>query len=117
MDTRQLAEAFSGHRFDEVYDHLAEDVRWSLPGRAPIEGKPDVVAACESAAAEFRRLAGTDLLRFVSVAEERRAAVDAVVRYRSTDGGVSVVASADIYEFDDDGMLTTVTSYAVELDG
>jgi hypothetical protein len=29
---------------------------------------------------------------------------------------VSVVSSADIYEFDGDGLVTTITSYAVELD-
>jgi hypothetical protein len=27
-----------------------------------------------------------------------------------------VVSSADIYEFDADGLVTTITSYAVELD-
>lgn len=73
------------------------------------------VAACESAAAEFQQQSGNDVLRFVSVAEDRLAAVDAVVRYRGLDGSVSVVASADIYEFDADGLMTTVTSYAVEL--
>lgn len=115
MDTRQTAEAFSSHRFTEVYDQLADTVRWVVPGQAPIEGKADVVAACESAAAEFRQLSGTDVLRFVSVADDRVAAVDATVRYESPDGSVSVVSSADIYEFDADGNLTTVTSYAVEL--
>jgi hypothetical protein len=33
MNTQQIAEAFSGHRFAETYDHLAVDVRWVLPGR------------------------------------------------------------------------------------
>ena len=74
-----------------------------------------MIAACESAAAEFRLLSGTDVRRFVSVAEARIAAVDAVIAYRSSNGSVSVVSSADIYEFDADGLLTTITSYAVEL--
>jgi SnoaL-like domain len=115
MTTKQTAEAFSSHRFPEVNDRLADTVRWVLPGRAPIEGKAAVLAACESAAAAFRQLAGTDVLRFVSVADDRLAAVDAIVRYESPDGSVSVVSSADVYEFDADGLLTTVTSYAVEL--
>lgn len=116
MSTRQTAEAFSSHRFPEVYDRLADTVRWVVPGRAPMEGKSEVIAACEAAASEFRQLAGTDVLRFVCVAEDRLAAVDAVVRYRSPDGSASTVSSADIYEFDADGSLTTITSYAVELD-
>jgi ketosteroid isomerase-like protein len=116
METEEIAEAFSSHRFLEVYDHLADDVRWVLPGQATIQGKAAVVAACESAAGEFAQLAGTDTVRFVSVADARTAAVDATTRYRSPDGSASVVSSADIDEFDQDGLLTTITSYAVELD-
>lgn len=115
MHTRQVAEAFSGHRFAEVYEHLAEDVRWVVPGRPAIEGRSEVVATCEASAAGMAQLAGTEFTRFVSVADERTAAVDAVGRYTGTDGGVSVVSSADVYEFDGDGRLTTITSYAVEL--
>jgi hypothetical protein len=38
-----------------------------------------------------------------------------VGRYVDADGGVSLVSSCDIYAFDD-GVLTSITSYAVELD-
>ena len=115
MNTRQIAEAFSSHRFAEVYDHLADGVRWVLPGHAPIAGRADVIAACDAATAEFERQAGTEFLRFVSVADDSGAAVDAIGRYTEQDGAVSVVSSADVYEFDARGLLTTITSYAVEL--
>ena len=116
MNTQQIAEAFSGHRFAETYDHLADSVRWVLPGQALIEGRSAVVEACNSSAAEMAQLATAEFGRFVSVASDRVAAVDAVGRYVSQDGSVSVVSSADIYEFDGDGLVTTITSYAVELD-
>ena len=80
-----------------------------------IEGTEAVVAACNASAVEIAQLASTEFSRFVSVAGDRVAAVDAVGRYVSPDGSVSVVSSADIYEFDDDGLVTTITSYAVEL--
>ena len=115
MDARQVAEAFSAHRFTEVYDRLAPDVRWVLPGQRPIEGKDAVVAACDASAAEMAQLASTEFTRFVSVGDSRVAAVDAVGRYVGAGGAVSVVASADIYELDEDGLVTTITSYAVEL--
>lgn len=116
MDTKMIAEAFSGHRFTEVYDFLAPDVRWVLPGQDAIEGRTAVVSACESSAADMAQLASAGFTRFVSVADDRVAAVDVVGWYVSTDGSVSVVSSADIYEFDGEGLLTTITSYAVELD-
>ena len=116
MNVLQIAEAFSGHRFTETYDHLAADVRWVLPGQGSVEGRPAVVAACTSSATEMAQLASAEFSRFVSVAGDRVAAVDAVGRYVSPDGSVSVVSSADIYEFDGDGLVSTITSYAVELD-
>ena len=116
MDNRQVAEAFSGHRFTDTYDRLAPDVRWVLPGQPSLEGKDAVVAACEASAAEMAQLESTDFTRFVSVADDRVAAVDAVGRYVGSDGVVSVVSSADVYEFDEAGLVSTITSYAVELD-
>jgi hypothetical protein len=115
MDPQHILEAFSGHRFPEVYDRLAAHVRWVLPGRARIEGRDAVVAACDASLAGMAQLADTEVARFVCVADDRMAAVDAIGRYTSPDGSISVVSSADIYEFDEDGMVTTITSYAVEL--
>jgi hypothetical protein len=116
MNTKLIAEAFSGHRFAETYDHLAADVRWVQPGQTTIEGRSAVVEACDSSSAEMAQLASAEFSRFVSVADDRVAAIDAIGHYVSPDGSVSVVSSADVYEFDGDGHVTTITSYAVELD-
>jgi hypothetical protein len=116
VNTQQISEAFSGHRFPETYAHLAADVRWVLLDHAAIEGKEAVVAACDSSAAEMAELASVEFSRFDCVAGERLAVIDSEARYESPDGSVSVVSSADIYEFDGDGLVTSITSYAVELD-
>jgi hypothetical protein len=116
VNTRQISEAFSGHRFPETYEHLAPDVRWVLLDHGAIEGKDAVVAACDASAAEMAELARVEFSRFDSVAGDRLAVIDAEARYESPDGSVSVVSSADIYEFSREGMVTTITSYAVGLD-
>ena len=81
-----------------------------------IEGKDAVVAACDSSAAEMAELASVEFSHFESVAGDRLAVVGAEARYEEPDGSVSVVSSADVYEFDGEGQVTTITSYAVELD-
>jgi ketosteroid isomerase-like protein len=116
MGARETAESFSGHRFDEAYGQLHEDVRWTVPGHEPIIGKAAVVEACEETAEHMAGLALAEFTRFVVVADDRVAAVDAIGRYVSHDGTTSVVSSADVYELDADGLVTTITSYAVELD-
>jgi ketosteroid isomerase-like protein len=110
---REFAEAFSGHRFREAYDALAPDVRWIAVGEGELTGRDAVVEACE---ATLRELAsGTaEFRRFVVVGGTDAAAVDAIGRYTDADGEVSLVSSCDIYEFRD-GLVTTITSYAVEI--
>lgn len=126
---RQIAEAFSGHRFADAYDYLAEDVRWVLVGAGELVGRTAVRDACEQTLTE---LAGgsTELLRFLTVDGSSAAgdgadgdgadgdgavAVDAVGRYTTPGDVVTVVSSCDLYEFAG-GRVVTITSYTVELD-
>jgi ketosteroid isomerase-like protein len=113
---RQTAEAFSGHRFRDAYAALAPDVCWTAVGEGVVTGRQAVVDACEATLAELSETA-THFSRFVVVADAdgTSAAVDVVARYVDADGTTSVVSACDIYEFRD-GQVTTITSYAVELD-
>jgi ketosteroid isomerase-like protein/heme-degrading monooxygenase HmoA len=112
--TRDLAAAFSGHRFREVYPALSPDVRWTSVGSGTITGRQAVVDACEATLAELA--AGTaEFERFLVIGDGTAVAVDAVGRYADGDGSTSVVSSCDLYEFTD-GAVTSITSYAVELD-
>ena len=111
---REVAEAFSGHRFADAYPALADDVRWVLVGEDTITGRQAVIDACESTLAELST-ATTEFLRFVVIAEGEAVAVDAVGRYVDAQGGASVVSSCDLYAFRD-GLITSITSYTVELD-
>ena len=111
---RETAESFSGHRFADAYPALAPDVRWTSVGQGTLRGRQAVVDACEATVAQ---LAGTavEFSRFVVIADGDAAAVDVVARYTAPDGEVTVVSSCDVYGFAG-GMLTEITSYAVELD-
>ena len=73
-----------------------------------------LIEVCETTLRELAK--GTaQFERFVVVAEDDAAAVDAVGRYVDADGEVSVVSSCDVYEFRD-GAVTSITSYTVEVD-
>ena len=95
---QQIAEAFSGHRFSDAYDHLAADIQWVLIGGETIQGRDQVIQTCEQTAAELTETT-TEFLRFLTIAGTDAVAVDAVARYVGADGTTSVVSSCDIYEF------------------
>ena len=113
MTNEEQARAFSGHRFEEVLDSLADDVVWNLVGEARLEGRSAVVDACRGTAAELTDVT-TTWPRFVSTGDGDVVAVDVIGRYEDKDG-VTAVSSCDIYEFDD-GRIRTITSYTVEVD-
>jgi hypothetical protein len=112
-DIAGIAEAFSGHRFAETYEHIAAGAKWVAVGEAIIEGRDAIIAACDASAVELAATV-TEFTRFVTVAGAEAVAVDAIGRYTDDVGAVSVVSSCDIYEFSE-GQLNTITSYAVEL--
>ena len=113
MTNEDVARAFSGHRFEEALNLLADDVVWNLVGEARLEGRSAVTDACRGTAAELTDVT-TTWLRFVSTGNGDVVAVDVIGRYEDKDG-VTGVSSCDIYEFDD-GRIRTITSYTVEID-
>lgn len=110
---QQIAEAFSGHRFAEAYEHLAEDVNWVLVGETVLRGRAAVVEACEASTAELDDVT-TTFERFVTIAGADAVAIDVIGRYVDGSGSVTAVSSCDIYEFTD-GSVTTITSYTVDV--
>lgn len=113
FDPGAVGRAFSEHRFDEALDHLAKDVTWTIVGGMVLEGAEAVRQTCRGT---LESLEGTSVEfdRCVTAAGADVVAVDTVARYVRPDG-VTAVASCAIYEFDDE-KITTITSYAVEVD-
>lgn len=113
-DPRDVAEAFSRHRFRETYDRLAPDIVWVAVGAASTTGRDEVIAVCENTLAELADTS-TEFVRFLTVSDARAAVVDSIGHYTDSLGATSAVASCDIYEFRD-GLIPRITSYTVEID-
>ena len=108
----EIAEAFSRHRFADVYPYLAPDVRWVAHGVAEAVGHDAVVAVCENTLAELKD-STTTYRSFRSIVGTDAVVVDVVAHYAQADGEF-VVASCDLYDFAD-GLVTAITSYTVAL--
>ncbi|ADB31685.1 hypothetical protein Kfla_2617 [Kribbella flavida DSM 17836] len=110
----QVAEAFSAHRFSEVYPFLHPEVTWTLVGAARLEGREQVVQACETALGQLAQTT-SQVLRFKTVANADAVVIDTVTRYVDKKWQSSFVSACDIFEFTQ-GHLTAITSYTQEVD-
>ncbi|MGR0220090.1 nuclear transport factor 2 family protein [Agromyces sp. ZXT2-6] len=114
LTTEKIARAFSSHRFELALPHLADDIIWTLVGADPLVGRKAVEKAIERTAADLAAVT-TEFQRFRTVVGEESVVVDSLARYTDAGGDVSIVASCDIYDFADDGRITEIVSYTVEL--
>jgi ketosteroid isomerase-like protein len=112
-EIEKVARAFSSHRFDQALTHLADDVVWTRVGDKPLIGRKAVKKACERTAADLSGVT-TEFQRFRTVVGEDSVVVESLGRYTGPGGDVSIVASCDVYDFDDE-RITEIVSYTVEL--
>jgi ketosteroid isomerase-like protein len=110
----EIAEAFSRHEFDRTFPRMDDDIEWAQIGEGHVQGKADVVTACERSS-EYLAGVRTTFNRFKIVAAENCVVIDSRAEYVDAEGESSEVASCDIYDFID-GSLTAITTYAVEID-
>jgi len=112
-EIEKIARAFSSHRFDQALTHLADDVVWTRVGDKPLIGRKAVKKACERTATELNGVT-TEFQRFRTVVGEDSVVVESLGRYTGPGGDVSIVASCDVYDFDEE-RITEIVSYTVEL--
>jgi limonene-1,2-epoxide hydrolase len=113
LSIEQIAQAFSGHRFAEVYPHFAQDVQWVSVGGSTLHGRDAVIEACEQSS-EYLSQVTTEFRKFRTVVGSDAVVVDTLAEYVDGDKQSSVVASCDIYDFVS-GELEAITSYTVEV--
>jgi ketosteroid isomerase-like protein len=110
---KDIAMAFSRHRFDHVILHFADDIQWDIVGGERITGKDAVARMCSDAESELSRTIVT-YIRNEMVVGEHAVAVDTLAEYRDHDGVVSVIASCDLLSFTD-GKVSAIRSYTIEV--
>ncbi|GGH20890.1 nuclear transport factor 2 family protein [Mucilaginibacter phyllosphaerae] len=107
----QVVQLFSGGKFDEVEDYLAENVEWIIyEENMTINGKTEVLKFCRSVAEYFKTLA-TKFETFGLVADGDKVAIYGRAEFIREEKTVNVVHSCDVYEFDADGKIFKIYSY------
>ena len=113
LTIEDVARAFSGHDFEAAYPYLADRVVWTIVGEERLEGKAEVIAACERTAAYLAQ-ANTEFQRLRALVGDDRVVIDSLAEYTDSDGSVSAVDSCDLYDFED-GKLIAIATYNISV--
>lgn len=113
MTKSAISTAFSWGAFDQIYDHLTEDARWEVLGENSFENKQAIIKQCNEVAAYFKTV--TTHFELLHVIEEKnKIAVTGSAEFIRNGQRISFVHGCDIYLFNEQGQLQSITSYCIK---
>jgi hypothetical protein len=111
MTNTAVAQLFSGGRFDEAKDRVAEQVEWQIyEEKMQLRGKAEVMDFCRSVAEYFKSIT-TNFEAYGLVADDTKVAIYGKAEFIRGGQTINTVHSCDIYEFDVDGNISRIYSY------
>jgi limonene-1,2-epoxide hydrolase len=113
LTIKEIAEAFSTHKFKIAYPYFLDNIHWNLVGSNPVKGKEAVISNCDQSAKYMASIV-TKFMRFKVIAAVDCVVIDSLAEYKDQEQNISLISSCNIYEFLD-GKLSVITSYCVEL--
>lgn len=109
-----IASNFSLGKFAEVYDDLADGICWEIVGEKTLTGKSNVVAHCQNIAAYFKSIS-TDFNIQQTISENNKVVIMGVGEFIRVGITVSKISACDVYLFDPDQKITSISSYCIEV--
>jgi len=113
MTQQEIAQAFSIGDFDLTYQYLSETIEWIVVGESHFKGKQEVVDNCDQTAAYFKSVT-TNFLTKNIIASHNKVAINGTAEFIRDGKSINFVSACDVYEFNDNNELQTITSYCIQ---
>jgi hypothetical protein len=110
-DLVEIARSFSGGKFEEVADKLADSVEWNIyEDSRHLLGKEQVLIFCRQVAAYFASVT-TNFEEYGSLADHSKVTIYGHAEFIREGKIVNEVNSSDSYEFNREGKIQKIYSY------
>jgi len=113
MTNKQIAEAFSNGHFELIFPYLANNVQWTVIGENFSDGKQAVMDNCNQIANYFKSVT-TNFKTINVIADSSRVVINGTAEFIREGKRISFVSACDVYEFNDNKELQTITSYCIQ---
>ncbi|MCR9014872.1 nuclear transport factor 2 family protein [Aquiflexum gelatinilyticum] len=111
---KQIASDFSLGNFAEVFEYMADNIRWEIIGEQTLEGKEMVKTHCQNIATYFQSVS-TDFKIHQTIEENGKVAIIGLGEFIREGKTVSKISACDVYQFDSENKISSISSYCIEV--
>ncbi|MDF2455126.1 MAG: hypothetical protein K0R51_1119 [Cytophagaceae bacterium] len=112
MKKSEIAQAFSGGKFEKCFDYLTDQTIWNTPGEQYLKGKDEIIPFCKKVTAYFESVT-TDFKPLHLIEGDCCVAINGTAEFIREGKYVSIVSSCDVYEFTDQNEIVSIYSYCI----
>ncbi|QEH39666.1 hypothetical protein [Chitinophaga sp. XS-30] len=113
MTKTEIAKAFSNGEFELTFQYLADNVLWTVVGENYFDCKKAVMNNCEQVSSYFKSVT-TNFKMTNMIADNNLVAVCGTAEFIRDDKKANFVSACDVYEFNGNNKLQTITSYCIQ---
>ncbi|MDQ3071961.1 MAG: hypothetical protein M3Q97_01670 [Bacteroidota bacterium] len=112
MTKLEIAEAFSGGKFEKCFDYLTDRTVWNTLGEQYLAGRKEIESFCKNISAYFDSVS-TNFKQLNLIENERCVAINGTAEFIREGKRVSFVSSCDVYVFDSNNKIISINSYCI----
>lgn len=113
MTKTEIAKAFSNGKFEKTNKFISDTAVWTVVEEDTFIGKQAIIDNCEQVGSYFKSVT-TDFKTLNIIAEGNKVVINGTAEFMRDNQRVSFVSSCDVYEFDDNTQIQSITSYCIQ---
>lgn len=112
MTKSEIAQAFSRGDFEKCFAYLTDQTIWDTPGEQNLTGRKEIESFCNNVRAYFDRVI-TNFQQLNVIENANCVAINGTAEFIHENKRISFVSSCDIYVFDANNNIASITSYCI----
>lgn len=113
MTKTEIAKAFSNGEFEKTYNFIADNSEWTVVEENTFKGKQAIIENCNQVGSYFKSVT-TDFKTHNIIADGNKVVINGTAEFLRDNKRVSFVSACDVYEFNDNNQIQSITSYCIQ---
>lgn len=113
MTKSEIAQAFSRGDFEKCFAYLTNQTTWDTPGEQNLTGRKEIESFCTNVRAYFDSVT-TNFQQLNVIENANCVAINGTAEFIREGKRVSFVSSCDVYVFDTNNNIASITSYCIK---